>query len=477
LKILLVTFDRDPDVIPLGLAYIAGFLEHRGIDVRLVDAGRLGLSEDRILDIIAEERFRMVGMSVATHFHPAALRFFSRVKALNPEIVTVAGGPHPTALPEESVRSPVLDYAVLGEGEKTVEELARCIERGDDPEGVAGIAFNRGGNFVKTGSRSYIQNLDSLPFPLWRQLPVHLYRFPHLPRKNHVRIMAARGCPYNCAFCAASCLWGRRMRWRSPGNVVSEIELLENEFGVHSISFADSTFTADRDWVMDFCRCLIERNIDVGWMANARGDCIDSELVGTMKEAGCKAISVGVESGDPRILKNMRKGETVEQIRRAFHIIRNAGLISRGCFILGYPGESIESIENTIRFAVELNPSHPASCSYATPYPGSELYQIALRENGIRTGWEDFTHFNSAIRHSRVLPYVPEGLTENDLISARRRFIRRVMLGKLIRLRAYRDFMSGFIHPLFYLIGDKFRKTRSAYRARRDSSFARGKNV
>jgi len=473
-RILLVALDPSRDGFPLGLAYLTSYLRQQGHAVTLLAAERLGLTASEILDRVRAVRPDIVGTSTPTCLYPRALALFRWVKALDAAPVTVAGGPHVTALPAESVAAPELDFVVRGEGEQTLAALADCLEQGGDPRSVPGLAFRDAGETVLTAPRPPIQDLDRLPFPAWEDVPLDRYALPLLPRPRAARVQASRGCPFRCAFCSAVAVWGSRLRQRSPANVADEIAQLQRVHGVHSVEFVDSTFTVNRRWTLDLCRELRSRRLDVDWMISTRADRLDAGIVAALKDAGCRVISIGVESGDPEVLRRMRKGEDLEQIREAARLIRSAGLILRTLFILGFPGETPTSIERTRRLARELDPTHPPAYSYATPYPGSELYEIACREGQVDPRrWGDYWHASSPVRDRQAPVYLPAGLQLGDLHRARRRFIWELMLRKLTRLRSLGELEASVLRPGRWILGSWWDARRVGLRRRVRSAWRR----
>jgi radical SAM superfamily enzyme YgiQ (UPF0313 family) len=356
----------------------------------------------------------VIGATVYTYHVNDVLSFMCETKVNNPNVKTIVGGPHPTALPQTMAASEGIDVVVRGEGEVTFRELIEKYERKESINDVDGIAYSVNGEVRINRSRELIADLDTLPYPAWSLLPIDTYKHPEYghPRMNRpylINMLATRGCPYSCIFCGAADVWGRKMRLHSPARIVAEMRRLNEEFGVRSVRFADSTLTVNRDWVLEICDLLVSMDIDVAWSANARASTIDEEMLTRMKHAKCKCLTLGVESGDQNVLNIAKKHQSLDEVRHAFNIMRTTGIFSWAFFMIGLPGETKESIKKTIAFAEEIDPDQVSICAYATPYPGTELYQMAMDEANIAViPWEDF-------HHSRKILYVPKDLTRDDI--------------------------------------------------------------
>jgi anaerobic magnesium-protoporphyrin IX monomethyl ester cyclase len=311
---------------------------------------------------------------------------------------------------------------VVGEGEYTMSEVCHQLESGGSLQDVAGIVYQTENGIVRNPSRHLISDLDRLPLPARHLVDLESYlRPPGTFRGTFVSratsAMATRGCPYRCIFCAAHNIFGREVRRRSPENVVAEVDHLVNAYGVDHVYFIDDTFTADRNWTLRFCHLLRERNLEVKWGCQVRANTIDSELLAEMKSSGCVWVAVGVESGSARVLRNIKKGTNPDMIRHAFRAIREVGLISNATFVVGSPGEEQEDIEETLLVAREIK-ADSYNFFFLTPFPGSELYDMALA-NGWLVEDVDFTT-NWDVRHSES-PAMEINFTADELKRIRAR--------------------------------------------------------
>ncbi len=397
---------------PLGLCYIAGVLEEDGFDVRVYNAdfkARTGLSQasemtanyDNYLQtleninhplwkeveaVISLQSPDIVGVTVTTAQYGSALNVSKLVKDFNPDIPIVWGGVHPTILPDEVIKNRHVDIVVRGEGEYTFLDLIQNLEGLDK---VQGITYMRNGNVTHNPNRPLINNLDELPFPARHLI---LGKGDYLPHAFG-NIFATRGCPYNCIFCASSKIWTKKIRYRSPENVVNEIKQIRKNFETYLFSFEDDSFTLNKEFVKAVCKLLIEENLDIKWSAETRADLVSDDLIKIMKSAGCEAITIGVESGDEETLKKIKKGITLEQIKLSKKVIKENRIRFSAFFMVGFPWEGEKEINKTILLMKELDP-HTAFFSIATPYPGTELYDICSSEGLLpeNIDWSRFFH-------------------------------------------------------------------------------------
>lgn len=423
--------------IPLGLAYLSAYLGRLpGRDVQIISCEDNEQSRADIIEMIRRERPDVVGATVYTCHEGIIRRFMKNVKEIDESILTVVGGPHPTAVPNEMALDKYIDVVVRGEGEITFSELIGRFEKKMSYCDLEGIAYSLGGKAIVNTGRDLIPDLDMLPYPKWQNLPIESYSHPDYghPRmnmKNFTNMLATRGCPFQCIFCGAADVWGRHLRKHSPARIVEEMRILSSEYGVRSVRFADSTFTTDRKWVLELCKILQASKIDIAWEANARADTIDEYLLKEMKKAKCMSLTVGVESGDENVLRICKKNQSLDQVRRAFKSMRATGMFSWAFFMIGLPGETKQSIMKTIEFALELDPDQVSICAFATPYPGTELYNIARNEAKIKNiPWEKY-------HHSKNILYIPEGLTEYDIEQGKKLFSEKLRPHERHKNRTY----------------------------------------
>jgi radical SAM superfamily enzyme YgiQ (UPF0313 family) len=305
-----------------------------------------------------------------------------------------AFGIHATVFAEEIIRASNsgVDTIILHEPEDTARDLAAAIDSGRDLANVKGIVYRDelNGDAKRTAERSYLENLDTLPFPAWSLVDLTRYKLPIIRRK-FIIINTVRGCPFRCSFCNTQAYYGVVARPRSVSSLIAEIKHDIVTVGIREIFFWGDTFTLLKDQVRGLCRAIIKENLSIRWVANSRIDTVDAETLALMKRAGCWMLSFGIESGDEEILRTCGKAITRDRIIEAVRATRAARILSAGHFIFGLPGETLESAKHTSRFARSLGLDF-ANFYSAVPYPGSRLYNEALKSGWITN--VDWSRFN-----------------------------------------------------------------------------------
>jgi len=378
---------------PLSLSYLASVLDREGIEVKILDFLVTRYHPRKLRQELEEYRPQLVGATCVTLNYPIATRMLKVCRAFDPAIGTVIGGPHVTfALKETLLQAPWIDAIVIGEGEKTLAELAKAVEEGRDFRQVAGIAFADGGTVVKTSTRARIENLDQIPLPARRLLPIARYRALGTP----CTMITSRGCPYSCIFCSGHRMFGPKVRFRNPGLVVDEIEEIQRDFGSTQINIVDDTFTLNHHHARAVCEEILRRNLKIKWSVFARVDTVTEDLAKLMKRAGCEWMLFGVESADEEILKTVGKGITPDGVVRAVQIVTEAGIVVFNSFILGLPGESWDTAMKSLAFADELYRKYGARYGFhmLSPLPGTELYDKA-EDYGIRILSRNWARYNA----------------------------------------------------------------------------------
>lgn len=337
---------------PLGLGYLSSYLKRSGHEVRIIDGLNLSLSNNEIAR--GCQGAGLVGVQILSDFYLEAKDLIRELKALG--LPVVIGGAHVSSLALESLKDTGADFAIVGEGERTLLELVEHLESGKPVDNILGLVTGKN-TFQK---RPFIQDLDSLPFPDWHEIdPAKCKKAPHgAVIKNFpvAPVTSSRGCPYSCKFCASPNIWERTIRFRSPKNVVDEIEYLVKEFGVREIHFEDDNLTLKKDHIEGICNQILKRGIKISWATpnGVRADTLDSQLVRLMKKSGCYFLVFGIESGNQQILDNINKKTNLAAIERAARIARAEGLVTQGFFIFGLPGETKETIDESIKFAKRI---------------------------------------------------------------------------------------------------------------------------
>lgn len=433
---------------PLGLAYIAAVVEQNNYDVEIIDCS-LGMTHAELEAALTIKSPDVVGFTATTPSIMSAIKAAQNVRRTLPNTITVIGGAHVTALPKETLEyTDAFDVGVIGEGEITFLELLREIEKGDkiNLENVAGLVYKKNEIVRVTKPRAFIQDLDKIPHPARHLLPPlsEYHPTPASTRKLPQGVlMTSRGCPMKCTFCDRG-VFGNRYRMRSAENVISEIEDLIDVHGVKELKFFDDVFTLNKKRVYTIFDEMKQRGIDIGWSCLTSVKMINKELLERMKKAGCWQVLYGLESGDQRMLDLLKKRVTVEQNAQAVQTAHSLGLRVRADYILGTPGDSLESMEATLQFAIRMN-TDTAHFNKFTPYPGSELYETLVSQG---YHW-DFSEYHSQLDHSAIM-YIPESISEENYrkfldTSYRRYYLRTGYIWK--QLSGIRSI--GDIHRLY----------------------------
>ncbi|MEE8397831.1 MAG: radical SAM protein [Desulfobacterales bacterium] len=380
---------------PLGLALLAGALEAAGIEVKVLDYVVFPYSKDLLAGELAAFSPDIVGATSVTMTFDSAIAVIKDVRRIDPDVVTVMGGPHVTFCASETLAAfPELDMIVRGEGEETAVEIARAIEKGNSPQDIPGVVYRNGSETVDNGFRTRLADINTLPAPARHLLALGRYRALGMA----IGMTTSRGCPFNCIFCVGRKMVGAKVRYRHAEKVVDEIEYL-NSLGFPQINLADDLFTANARHCIAICNEILKRKLKVRWTSFARVDTVSKEVLAKMREAGCHTVSFGVESGNAGILKTIEKGITTEQVIKAVDLCNEVGMAPHASFILGLPGETPETLDETIAFGETLKAmgvSH--GFHLLAPFPGtavrerSEAYGIKI----LTDDWSQY-HANRAI--------------------------------------------------------------------------------
>jgi radical SAM superfamily enzyme YgiQ (UPF0313 family) len=380
---------------PLNLSYIAAYLIERGYKEVNIHIGAFETDKGIISEASDAD---IVGFTATSPMMKHAEELAKQIKEENPKAVIAFGGSHSSVLPENSLKSENIDVVVRGEGEMTMLEIAQAVERGTSFKEITGISYKNKGQIIHNPDRELIRDIDAIPFPA-RNL-IRQDKFLEIGYKKYgdrgAWIFSSRGCPYHCTYCASCSIWTRKWRARSPENIFEEIRELIDSYNVDRINFADDTFTISRKRVVEFCNLLKRENLQISWGCNVRADNVDKNLFEEMKSAGCTDVWIGAESGSPVILKDIKKGITLAQIKDAFKWSKEAGLKRRAYLMIGSPKESRETILLTEELVGEIRPD-TLEFSILTPYPGCENYEMAKKEGYINDNmdWSKVDIFSS----------------------------------------------------------------------------------
>lgn len=426
---------------PLGLLSIASYIEQEGIKTKVLDVHVEKLNAKEVEDYIRQCSPKIVGLSVMTATANAANRIAQIVKKVDSSIQVVMGGVHAEALPVECLRNSAVDIVVRGDGEETF--LSIC--KGRPLQDIKGVSY-RGPqqNVIHNQVADVEMDLDKYPMPAYHLVPMDKY-YPAIgayKRLPAINMLMTRGCPGKCTFCNSAMT---TLRSRSAAKVVEEIEYLQKNYGIKEIQFYDDTFTVLRPNVFEFCRLMKEKNLGVSWAAFVRADCFDEKIAQAMKDAGCHQVMVGVESGDEQILKNIRKPIMFKRTINCVEIAKKVGIDARAAFIFGSEGETVESLQRTIDFSLELNPDI-ALYNITTPYPGTQLFNWA-KQNGylLTEEWSNYELSGTIMN----LPSISTEEIQNMYKKAHQKFYMRPQaiwnrLKKLTNLYQLKDLISAF---------------------------------
>jgi radical SAM superfamily enzyme YgiQ (UPF0313 family) len=375
---------------PLGLLFVAtSLIKNSDHNVMVFDAQVEEYDSQQVGEIIIREKPDVICLTVMTFTLIDCLKVAGMAKKIDSKIKVVFGGPHVNIYPNETIALPDVDFIVLGEGEEGIVQL---IDNIDDPgrlQSIPGFVFKYNkGKVVNTGPCRTISDLDSLPFPDRRLTPYKKYTSVIAKHNPITTMITSRGCPYKCLFCDRPHL-GKAFRARGAANVVAEFAECA-KLGINEILIYDDTFTVDRQRVVDICQQLIAGRFDIAWDIRARVNTVDEQLLRLLKKAGCERIHYGIEAGNQKILNNLRKAITLDQAKRAVELTHKAGIQTLAYFMIGSPGETVKTIQETIDFAIKINPGF-VHFGITTPFPGTDLYRLGLQNKVIKTDyWQDY---------------------------------------------------------------------------------------
>jgi anaerobic magnesium-protoporphyrin IX monomethyl ester cyclase len=439
---------------PLSLAYLAAALKRAGIDVGVYDGSVASGGRSALLSRIREDRPDVVGLPCVT---PAASVIFNIARDIrdsHPEIKIIMGNIHASIFYDDILKKNLADAIVLNEGEVTAVELVNALVSCGDLSNVRGIAYRMNGSINVTEPQSFVENLDSLPFPDWSLFPHECYRIINFARTKTpgTVILGSRGCAYRCNFCCLKIMGGRR-RARSAGNIADEFEYMISNFGYRHFVFVDPIFPISKKEGMQFSEEISSRGLNktTTWATQTRVDLVDYELLAELKKSGLNRIMFGFESGNQKKLDSIDKNFTLEQSRQAVSAAKKAGLLIIGFFMLGIPQDTKESMNETIRFSRSLGIDF-VKFTIFTPFPGTRIYDELRNTGGIPDNpkWEQFTNYPS--RETPAV-YTPENIYTQDLINIQRKaffsfFLRLSVIYTLlfrVRMFDFRDLKDGFI--------------------------------
>lgn len=436
------TFEKILIQEPINLVYLATFLNSKGFNTVIWDFEVEPFSEIILGQLIAKANISVVGITSMTPTVNNAHDIAKLIKKNSPEITTIAGGAHVSAIPRQSLKEfPAFDYLVLREGELPMLKLCQQLAKKETLDNISGIAFSKNGNIKINMPREYIDDLDSLPFPERKLLKSDLYKKIYAAGintgdKKPTVVFTSRGCSQACTFCAVKETSGPKVRFRSAENVIAELKICKEDLGYNHITFEDTNFTLKRDRFIKICYGLKE--LKLTWDCQTKVSMIDDELINIMKDCGCLKIAYGVESGSPKILSLIKKNITIPQIKKAFELTHKAKIVACAFFILGaHPEENTQDIRLTEKLIHTIKPD-VFQLGIICPYPGTEIFQI-MKEEGL-IGDIDWKKFN--FMHANQ-PWGTKHISSKNLI----KFQKRIYLRYIFSLSFFRSLLVKMLDP------------------------------
>lgn len=378
-----------------GLASIAANCKKNGFnDITFIEPQIENMSKEDYTTFLKLNQFDFVGLASCTATMDFTYDTIRLIKKTLPDSTIILGGIHSTLLPEETLKEcKELDIVCIGEGEVTFVEILQKKKLED----INGIAWRENNCIAINKPRPVIEDINTLPMPAYEIFPMDKYRTQItnakvFPTKT---MLVSRGCVYDCAFCNANVVHGRKVRYKTPENIIKEMLHLKNHYGARGIAFLDSTLTINKDWVHRFCDLMVEKNIKIPWNCYSRTDTIDKEMLVKMKKTGCWGLNIGVESGNQKTLDSIEKGVTVKQNTDTVKLALDLGFFVYANYIICWPGEDKNDALNTIKYAKELA-THSALFYLPVPFPKTKLYQLCREDGGLKENakWGDFNAWN-----------------------------------------------------------------------------------
>lgn len=423
-----------PPLPPADLMYLAAVAEKQGVEAKIADYSQSGDYEEDLREFKPD--YLVVNIATPTLEHD--LDAVKKAKEICPNITTVAKGAAFLTLGEKIVSEHnELDFGILGEAEDTLKDILDNKPKNN----ILGIYYKENDEVKFTGKRPFIEDLDSLPFPARHLVNNNIYRRPD-NNKVQATIKVSRGCPFHCFFCLATPVSGAKVRRRSPENIVAEIRECVEKYNIKNFLFWSDIFNIDKDWTMKLCQAIIDSGLKITWSANTRADTADYEMAKMMYKSGCRLVSIGVESGSQYMLEKMGKKITLNDVRRTVKVFKKAKIRIYNYFVIGLPWETEETVEETIKFAIELN-SDFISFYTATPLPGSRFYDYALEHNLFdkETSFENAYYYPAVNTHNLTR----ERVFELHKAAVKRFYLRPLYILKMLfRIRSFEEVKNYF---------------------------------
>lgn len=432
-----------PPLPPTDLMYLAAIAEKCEYEAVIRDYSQSG--DDFIKDVRELKPDYLVA-NIATPTFLADMGWVKKAKEMLPNLRTIVkGAPFLTYNTNTIYENPFIDYVIMGEAELTLKEI---LEGVPDSE-ILGICYRDNFQPVKNEKRPFIEDLDILPFPARHLVDNQIYTRPDNGKVQAV-VKVSRGCPYHCFFCLATPVSGAKVRTRSAENIIAELKECVEKYKIKNFLFWSDIFNFDREWTMDLCKKIIESGLKITWSSNTRANTMDDEMAAMMYKAGCRLVSIGVESGSQTMLDNIGKKITLDDIRNTVKILKKNKIKIYNYFVIGLPWETEETVEETIKFAIELD-SNFISFYTATPLPGTKYFAYAMI-NHLAEGNLDFAsaYYQPVVRSHTL---TKERIFELHKQAVKRFYLRpRFILKTLLSLRSFAEFKNYFMAGLNLLL-------------------------
>lgn len=431
-----------PPLPPTDLMYLASIAENCGFEAIIRDYSQGGNFEADLKEI----QPNYLVANIATPTFKSDMTAVQLAKEIVPSICTIVkGAPFLTYNTNTIYENPFVDYVIIGEAELTLKDILDGVPDNE----ILGICYRENFQPVKTEKRPFNENLDALPFPARHLVDNSIYRRPDNGKVQAV-IKVARGCPFHCFFCLATPVSGTKVRKRSPENIVAELKECVEKYNIRNFLFWSDIFNLDREWTLELCQKIIESGLKITWSSNTRADTMDDEMAKMMYKSGCRLVSIGVESGSQKMLDNIGKKITLDDIRNTVKILKKNKIKIYNYFVIGLPWETEETVEETIKFAIELD-SNFISFYTATPLPGTKYFAYAML-NRLVEGNLDFrsAYYEPVVRSEHLSK---ERIFELHKQAVKRFYLRpKFILKTLLSLRSFAEFKNYFVAGINLLL-------------------------
>ena len=424
-----------PPLPPTDLMYLASIAESCGFEAIIRDYSQGGNFEADL----KEFQPNYLVANIATPSFKSDMMAVQHAKEIVPSICTIVkGAPFLTYNTNTIYENPLIDYVIMGEAELTLKDILDGVPDNE----ILGICYRENFQPVKNDKRPFIDNLDILPFPARHLVDNSIYRRPDNGKVQAV-IKVARGCPFHCFFCLATPVSGTKVRTRSPENIVAELKECVEKYNIKNFLFWSDIFNFDREWTLELCQKIIESGLKITWSSNTRADTMDDEMAKMMYKSGCRLVSIGVESGSQKMLDNIGKKITLDDIRNTVKILKKNKIKIYNYFVIGLPWETEETVEETIKFAIELD-SNFISFYTATPLPGTKYFAYAMMNKLVEGNLDFRSAYYEPVVRSEYLS--KERIFELHKQAVKRFYLRpKFILKTLLSLRSFAEVKNYFV--------------------------------